>query len=492
MYRTLLISVLFVLSGVLGFFCQMLFARTFGSEAQMDLYFTILSIPSIITGITPTIFTSLFIPELASLNENQIGIYIENIKKTIVFVSFFLSLFGCVVMLLFLDNIFNVEQYGLRETGIVLCITLWVNTFFSIINGFLSCIQNYYKRYYIVATVPLLTYIFNILFVILVGKHIGVIAIGYSMALAAMTQFLLYLLLSRRIYVLNCCDDSFNISKKNLLTKVVLISISLLPFTCFGTISYQWASLLQEGAVCYLGYSHSFSGFISVATSMGLATTTFPEIAKSFQSKDQKIIEGTIIQFERTIYIVLIFNSVIGSFFIANVYDILEFLFKGRMFTEQDVMDLSSVLPFYIVGGILISTLNLCRNIFYSTKQLGSLSIITGLSTLSFLILSKYLGSSVSFKSIGEVENTILLVILFAVLIFFRNKYKCFNLSFYFKSVIIICLTISMAQFVRFCVNICCIQNTIICIFINGIIYIILIYPILIYIFKIKEFKIIK
>ena len=50
--NSLLVSICLILSAFLGFIAQIIFANKFGASVEMDIYFKILSIPAIITGIS--------------------------------------------------------------------------------------------------------------------------------------------------------------------------------------------------------------------------------------------------------------------------------------------------------------------------------------------------------------------------------------------------------------------------------------------------------
>ena len=56
--NTLLVTICLVLSSILGFLAQIVFASSFGASGEMDIYFNLLSFPSVVTGISPMIFSS--------------------------------------------------------------------------------------------------------------------------------------------------------------------------------------------------------------------------------------------------------------------------------------------------------------------------------------------------------------------------------------------------------------------------------------------------
>ena len=83
--NTLLVTICLILSSVLGFVAQIVFVNSFGASGQMDIYFTLLSIPAVVTGISPMIFSSVLIPTFAKFRSNQLELktFIDSVWKFI-------------------------------------------------------------------------------------------------------------------------------------------------------------------------------------------------------------------------------------------------------------------------------------------------------------------------------------------------------------------------------------------------------------------------
>ena len=431
--KSLYITLFFILSGILGFLCQVLYAKYFGAGPQIDLFFALHSIPTIITGIAPVIFASVFIPIFAEMRQERLLDYIAVVRKRVVFFSLLFSLVGGYLTYYNLDRIYpgalNGETYPL---AVGLCLLFWTSTCFSLVNGFWACVHNYFKRFVLISVIPLLVYIGIIVSVLMIGPHIGVLSVALGMTAATIVQFIIYRIAARQrvdssLYAV--CRDYAHISQ--LSGRILLITASLLPFTAFGFIAYQWGGILEPGAVSYLGYAHSFSGFLSVAASMGLATVSFPDLAKELSREDPHRIRVALNAFERAVRMAVLFILVISIFTIVYMQPVLQILLQRGKFGAIDIGNLARVMPWYFLGGLCIAVMNLVRNVFYSAKLYVHLAVIGVGATVLFVCIRLLLSDHISFVEVGMVEFFCLLFFALVSLVLLRIRYACFNCSFY-------------------------------------------------------------
>lgn len=431
--RTFIISALFVVSGILGFCCQMLYANYFGSGKEMDIYFSLLSIPAIITGATGTIFSSLFFPAFARLEKSELDDYIYRIKIHVSRIAFIIAVIGFAITYFYLNNIIETEDPFYYDLAFILSILFWFNSYLSIVNGYLASVQNYFKNFLIVSSTQLLVYFGIIIFVILFHDLLGVRSIAVGMITATILS-----LITNRYYgnIFHKSKVSVNVDALRLFISICLILISFLPFHAFASIAYMWAGQLDNaGCVSFLGYSHSFCGFLSTAASMGIATVSFPDLAKSLSSTDDTILHKGYLNFKNQLEVVIIFASYVALFVSLFAHPIIEILFMRGQFEMKDVDGLSLVLPIYLINGVLIAMMNLTRNVYYSLNKQRLFAFISAVATLVFLLFSFVLSKSVSYVFIGLVE-TISMGLFVLISLYFINSYnKIFDLKFILKIV---------------------------------------------------------
>ena len=440
--NALLVTIGFILSAVLGFVCQILFASTFGASAEMDIYFKILSIPAIVTGIIPIIFASVLIPTFAKFKSNKLELN-KFINSVWIFILAFGFLFALVGSFFVAKNIdlFTNDNTISSNLGIHLALMIWLGSGFAILSGYLSAILNYQKEFFKVSWTALLHGVFIIGFVLLFNEILGVRSISLGLCIALIIQFIILLKASK----ISLNLFSFNIKhipfKKTLLKESFLVTLSLLPYTVLIPIAYFWASKLEIGSVSYLGYSQSFAGFLSVAVSMGISVVALPDLADKYANE---IGESSLHQFEQTLRYTLMITIFAAGAFITLRLQILTLFYGRGIFDTESVNNLSSVVPWYLLAAVFGSGLNLLRTLFYSRGEYKNIAKLGIIIPIVFFILAGFLKEKFSFVGIG-IANTLTFAILFFVTIYLaRNKdLKFLTSSFLFflvKNVIAVIL----------------------------------------------------
>jgi len=419
--NTIVVTLLLILSSVLGFIAQIVFVSSFGASVEMDIYFTLLSVPAVITGITPMIFSSVLIPTFAKFKSNQFELnkFIDSIWIFILVFAILFTLIGFFISVINMD-LFIPKTHGyLRNIGIQVSLMVWIGSGFSFISSYLAAILNYNKQFFKVAWTALLPAFFMIIIVLLFHKNLGVRSISLGFCIAFTLQFIIFLKASK----ISLNFFSFNIKqipyKKLLLKQSALVILSLLPFTVLVPIAYYWASQLENGSVSYLGYSQSFAGFLSVAVGMGISIVSFPELADKFANGKG---ESSLYKFEQTLRYVLLIAMFAAGAFIALRTPILTLFYQRGSFNAESVNNLASVVPWYLIAAVFASGLNLLRTLFYSKGEFKFIASLGLVIPVLFFILAGILKEKFSFVGIG-IANALTFAVLFFMTVYLaKNK----------------------------------------------------------------------
>jgi len=418
--NTLLVTICAILSGVLGFVAQIVFVSSFGASGEMDIYFTLLSIPAVITGISPMIFSSVLIPTFAKFKSNQLELnkFISSVWKFILISAILFTSIGILLSVINMDLIIPETQVNLRNTGIQVSLMVWIGSGFSIMSGYLSAILNYNKQFFKVAWTSLLPASFMIIIVLLFHEKLGVRSISLGFCIAFALQFIIFLKASK----ISFNFFSFNIkqiqNKKLLLKQSFLVILSLLPFTILAPIAFFWASQLETGSISYLGYSQSFAGFLSVTTSLGISIVSFPELADKFANEKG---ESLLYKFEQTLRYVLLIAMFAAGAFIALRIPILTLFYQRGSFNAESVTNLASVVPWYLLGAVFVGGLNLLRTLFYSKGEFIYIARLGLIIPIIFFVLSGVLKEKFSFVGIG-IAYALTFAILFFMTVYLAKK----------------------------------------------------------------------
>jgi putative peptidoglycan lipid II flippase len=418
--NTLLVTICLILSSVLGFLAQIVFASSFGASVEMDIYFKILSVPAIVTGMSAIIFSSVLIPTFAKFKSNQseLNKFIDSIWICILVFGVFFILIGFFVSAVNIDLFIPENTAYLRHIGIQVSLMVWIGSGFAIMSGYLSAILNYNEQFFKVSVTSLLPAFFMITIVLLFHNELGVRSISLGFCIAFILQFIILLKASK----ISLKFFRFNIEqipyKKLLVEQSFLVTLSLLPFTILTPIAYFWASNLQAGSISYLGYSQSFAGFLSVAVSMGISIVSLPKLADEFANGKG---ESSLYQFEQSLRYVLLIAMFAAGALITLRIPILTLFYQRGSFNAESVNNLSSVVPWYLLAAVFIGGLNLLRTLFYSRGEVKNIARLGLIIPVIFFVLAGVLKEKFSFVGIG-IAYAITLAVLFFMTVHLAKK----------------------------------------------------------------------
>lgn len=430
--NTIVVTLLLILSSILGFIAQIVFVSKFGASVEMDIYFTLLSIPTVITGIIPVIFSSVLIPTFAGFksSKTELDKFINSVWKFIFILAVSFTLIGYFITYINMDLFLPKNGVHYKNIGIQVSLMIWIGSGFSFMSSYLAAILNYNKQFFKVAWTSLLPAFFMIIIVLLFHENLGIFSISLGLCIAFTLQFIIFLKASK----ISLFFFSFNIKeipyKKLLLKQSSLVILSLLPFTILVPIAYYWASGLEKGSVSYLGYSQSFAGFLSVAVGMGISIVSFPELAEKFASGKG---ESSLYAFEKKLKYVLLIAMFAAGAFISLKIPILTLFYQRGSFDVESVNNLARVVPWYLMAAVFVAGLNLLRTLFYSKGEFGLLARFGLVIPVLFFIMAGVLKEEFSYVGIG-IANALSFAVLFFITVYLaKNKEAMFlTKNFYF------------------------------------------------------------
>lgn len=483
--KSFIITILFILSSILGFVCQMLYGKYFGAGGDMDIYYAYNSIPNIITGVLPVVFSSLLIPIFPQYEaKGQLEGFMVSMNRIVLLFSIVLVVVAFAVCLLKICYF----QTASSSIEIKMCAIIWSAALFSIMNAFYISYVNYKKKFIQVSLTSLMTYTSILFSVIFFHKYLGVITIVLGLLLGALIRFVTM----RNIMKLPHSKYIYNVEWKCIINRAFQVFVTLLPFSTFPAIAYMWAGNMEEGAISYLGYSHSFEGALSVAGSMGIATVSFPDLAKSLNTSDKAEIEKALKKYIPTLKSVFFFSCLIISFCCVFIIPVCSLFLERGEFTSIDIQNLSKVLPMYFISGCIIAELNLIRNIFYSLKRLKEFAFISTIVTLLFLVVALLIGNRVSYIVVGITECFLwMLFLIMSMVILVKKNGNFLQNSLYYDCLKYILTPLSIAIILKYVYDAYLSQLPfLIGLSIIGVVYTILTVALLAYVLKGTESKI--
>jgi putative peptidoglycan lipid II flippase len=419
--NAVVVSGLSILGNVLGFLCQIILAKTFGTGREMDAYFSVLSIPAIIMGIAPVVFTAVILPSLASLRTDDVKRrkLISSLFGQTAILCVSAAVVGWFLSPLIVDFFFPPFSSALRANVIDASRLLWGAMGVSLLVSYLSAVRNADKRFGRAAFIGLLPAMTIILSVLTLSSFLGILSIAAGLLAGTILQTIVLLPNTFKSFKLRDSLPFFHPELRLILGRVTPVGISLLPFTLPGFIAMYWAADLPVGSMSFLSYSQGFAGFLSVAVGYGIAVVSLPDMAEKYASGRR---DDVFALYEHRLRYVFLLAAMGAVVLIVLGRPILEIAYQHGKFSASSVQGVADVLPWYLIGAISIACLNLLRTFYYAVDNVVPLAKLgVAVPIVSFAAaggLSRWL----SYEGIGIAYASVSMIWLIAAMFYVPGR----------------------------------------------------------------------
>lgn len=416
LYSIFTISLISLISKLIGFIREAIVAAYFGTSINMDMFFLANGvIGGAITAIASAIgvaFLPLFLEKKAKKGLAQA------LKMTNTICLNILVICAVVVSIIFMTskyiaNIIGMEySYGQITILVKYIRIISITSFFSVIVYLMMSILNGEKKYGITELTGMLYSIVTIIGVVISHKSVDVLA--YTLLVSIVIQaFILYVVVYKKQEKIK---SRINLRDKNFKRLyIVLFPVVLGNTTLYinQVIDKLIASNLEEGAISALSYSGTLYSFINVLLVASLVTVFFTEFSKC---KIEENIEQVKVVWKKGIVILLLMLIPISIICIFFSNEIVTLVLKRGKFNEESVILTASALAFYTIGAPFYGVRNLTIRVFYAFND-TKIPMINGIiSAVANILLSIVLANILGIKgitlatSISAIISSILMV----------------------------------------------------------------------------------
>ncbi|MFH1451026.1 MAG: murein biosynthesis integral membrane protein MurJ, partial [bacterium] len=310
-FAALIIGAATFLNGLLGFARDRLFASHFGAGDTLDIYFSAFRIPDFIyTLLFASGMIFVFLPMFSEYfhKEEKKAWYFTNLvlNSFLVFAGF-LCLVCAVLAPLIITMIAPGFSGEKREAVIQLSRLMLLSPFFFIISNIFSGILQYFDRFLVYATAPILYNVGIITGILVFYPLVGIKGLALGVIFGAFLHMAIQIpsaIASGFKYA-----PIFNLHSPELKRVFVL----LLPRT-LGAASSQintvvitaFASTLLSGSVAIFNFANNLRGFPIVLIGLSLATATFPYLSRTWARGEKKeFLESLFSSFRQTLFLII-------------------------------------------------------------------------------------------------------------------------------------------------------------------------------------------
>jgi putative peptidoglycan lipid II flippase len=274
----------------------------------------------------------------------------------------------------------------------------WISAGCLLLSSFFTSIHYSLKQFFVPSAVQLLMPSAMIISALLVSDQIGVKSVAIGLLVASILQ--IAFLIPGVMRQLTCVNSMLLKHSEviGVLKRMLPAAIAWLPFTTTQMIEAFWASKLGPGSISYLGYCQRIAVFLSVAIGYSVANVSFPEMVKYVAIGSKKQAKAIAVHRLRSI---LLISVLLSTVIIVLRIPLLRIGFQRGAFDELSTQGVASVLPWYLLGTIAMTSINLIHRMYYSLGNFKTPTIIGLIIPVIYFGLSGLLSRYWSYIGIG-------------------------------------------------------------------------------------------
>ena len=371
------VSVMTLLSRVLGMVRDMVVAAYFGSSPAADAFFIAFKIPNFMRRLfAEGAFSQAFVPVLSEYRAQrslaEVKQLVDRVAGTLGLTLTAITALGVVaspyLIMLFAPG-FRGEPEKLALAGELLRITFPYLLLISL-TAFCGGILNSYGRFAVPAFTPVLLNVCMIGATVLLTPYFDqpIMALAWGVFIAGMAQLLFQLPFLARIQLLpfprpNRKDEGVKRIMTLMLPALFGVSVSQINLLLDTVL----ASFLQTGSVSWLYYADRLSELPLGAFGIAIGTVILPSLSRLHASGDPKAFSATIDWALRMVLLVgvpaALALAILSEPLIASLFH------YGKM-TENDVVQAANALEAYSLGVLTFMLIKVLAPAFFARQDL--------------------------------------------------------------------------------------------------------------------------
>jgi len=419
---SLTISSMSLFRSALGFVVKTVQAAVFGTGIAMDAYFGASAVPGVISGLTPSILASVFLPALGKVQQNDESARRKTVSAVLglnIFLAAFFLTLGLLVSRPLLIFLVPHLTGDLLDRAVVSCQMLWATLSLSLLFGVLRTLYLSDRRFIRVEVVQVLPLLFLLICTVTFWRALGIESMALGMLLGSILQVALLLPGLRGKVKLRELIQIVHPANRILVQQIPWTVLSRLPDIMFQPIAVYWAAKQVPGAVSYLGYSQSLTTLITVVLGYGVSVVTFPDMVETAAIGEKDAVFASVKVYLRNVFLMA---AVCAGLLAAFRVPLLKIVFQRGAFDSASVDGIARVLPWYLIGAVVFSCHNILRNLYYALDDFASLARLGIGATILYFVLAGFFGARLSYEGIAMAYAIVSVLFLLAGMTAVRGK----------------------------------------------------------------------
>ncbi|MGL5353977.1 MAG: murein biosynthesis integral membrane protein MurJ [Clostridium sp.] len=416
---SLMISVVLVLSKLIGTFREIIIASQYGATPEADIFKVSTNIPNLFFLVIASGLTVSFIPVFADLknDKERANRFFNNILNIIIIICIAFTIFGVIFSFPIAQKMAGgFSNENLEITSYYIKLVMPTVIFLSISGLYTGYLQSY-GVFLQPALTGIVSSIVIIIAVVLFGKdNVGVAIIAFFFSAVAQVVM-------QRPFMKGYKYKFVVDFKDKYARKMIRLAIPILFATAASQINIfvatNYASRFAEGSVAIVDYATKISTLINQVFVVSITTVFYPMMTERFA--DNKIDDfKDIFKKATNIISIVVLPMAVGLFILAD--PVITLIFQRDGFDSEATMRTVSYLKVLVFSTIGFSFIDMFSKAFYAMKN----TFIPMLNGLLQMILNVgfivVLTPMIGYNGLGVA--TTLTVVIVAVITLIQLKYK--------------------------------------------------------------------
>lgn len=420
-----MITLVLVLSKIMGFGRELLIAIQFGANRESDIFKIATTTPNVLFGSIASAIVVSFIPIFSNVKDDKkkANEFFNNILNIVTLLCAVLAVIGIVIapiLVKLLASGFEGEAFTrtVEMTRIVMPAIIFLG---------MSGLYTGYLQSYGIFLQPALTGIAAdvvLIIGIVVFYKYGITAAVIAFLFSAAAQVLI-----QRPFMGEYKYRFFIDFKDNNVRKMILLSLPIIISTTVGQINLMvdrtFASRLVEGSISVVDYASKFSTIINQVFIVSITTVLYPMLTEKFTNNDK---DGFQELFKKSVNIVIIvaIPLILGMVVLSTPF--IKLVMEHGKFDRTATLATASALRYLAFGALGYSLIDILGKIFFSAKDtvtpMVNGFVMIGLNIILILILVP------RFKVNGLALATTLSATIVACIMLAELKHKMKGISY--------------------------------------------------------------
>jgi len=410
-----LMTILTLVSKLIGFTREMVMANYFGTSYITDAYVMATTIPSVIFGGILISVSTAYMPTFSKIVESQGILKGNKFTSEVINLVFVISLLSGIVGFIFSDQIVLLFANGFEGETAELTSFFVKITFSYVIFSSMSGILDAFLQYKGSFMPPIITgYLlsFCTIIFIVICAHTSYYYLPFGMLLGYFLRFVFIFIVSNKNKFSYVPSFRFNNVVKEIIALMIPVFIGSSMVKINAYINKALATGLGEGSVSALNYANLLNNMIVTVTISILTTIVYPKLVQANSLQDYERF-NKILDMGFYIIIMISLPFSLGAMTYSN--QIVQIVYERGAFDEAATLLTGPAFLFYASGLVFISLNALLTKTYYSMHNMITPMIFAGVGVVVNVVLSLLLINFMEINglalatSISTMCNTLLL-----------------------------------------------------------------------------------